>query len=520
MPTTSVALRAVALAASAAVLLAAGCSDSSGKKTDQDRKRDLASQELDWQKCPAPSEAEGGGTEPSPLPGGATWECSFMEVPLDYAEPGGKTIELALIRAKALDKNKRIGSLIFNFGGPGGSGVSTLPAVAEDFEPLRARYDLVSFDPRGVGRSVGVECEDDRQLDSFFAQDWTPDDTAEEKTLVENLKSFADACEKNSGPELPYVGTTNAARDMDLMHQVLGDKKLYYFGISYGTELGGVYAHLYPKNVGRAVFDAVVDPTDTSEQSALGQAKGFQLALTNWAKNCVARGDQCLVPGSTPQEIQDWIIALLKRLDQHPIPGSGDRKLTQTEATNGIAQTLYSTEYWELLEQGLDEADGGNGTLLLALSDALNGRSENGDYSNIQAANAAINCVDYKDRYTVEQTRAKLPQFREVSPVFGDTMGWGLMGCSQWPVPGTWRTPNVSAPGSAPILLVGNTGDPATPYEGTKAMADALGKGVGIEITYKGEGHGAYNSGSKCVQKAVNAYLLDGRVPAAGTVCQ
>lgn len=262
------------------------------------------------------------------------------------------------------------------------------------------------------------------------------------------------------------MGTTNAARDMDLMHQVLGDKKLYYFGISYGTELGGVYAHLYPKNVGRAVFDAVVDPTDTSEQSALGQAKGFQLALTNWAKNCVARGDQCLVPGSTPQEIQDWIIALLKRLDQHPIPGSGDRKLTQTEATNGIAQTLYSTEYWELLEQGLDEADGGNGTLLLALSDALNGRSENGDYSNIQAANAAINCVDYKDRYTVEQTRAKLPQFREVSPVFGDTMGWGLMGCSQWPVPGTWRTPNVSAPGSAPILLVGNTGDPAHSVRG------------------------------------------------------
>lgn len=528
MPTTPSGLRAAARAAtraaSAAVLLAAaGCADNGGQDKDKDADRDraeaLASQKLDWRKCPAPSEAEGGGTPPSPLPGGIAWECSFMDVPLDYDKPDGDTIELALIRAKARNADQRIGSLIFNFGGPGGSGVSTLPAAAADYATLHTRYDLVSFDPRGVGRSAAVECQDDKQLDAYFAQDSTPDDAAEEKTYTRNLKSFAGACEKNSGNELPHVGTTNAARDMDLMRQVLGDDKLYYFGISYGTELGGVYAHLYPKNVGRAVFDAVVDPTKTAEEGSLGQAEGFHLALTNFAKDCVARGEECLIPGSSPREIQDWITALLKKLDRKPIPGVGDRLLTQSQATNGIAQALYSKEYWELLEQGLDEADGGNGALLLALSDAMNGRNENGQYSNLQAANAAINCVDSKDRYSLEQTKAKLPEFRRASPVFGDFLGWGLLSCSKWPVPGVWSTPDVSAPGSAPILVIGNTGDPATPFEGAKAMADALSKGVGIQLTYRGQGHGAYNSGSTCVQRAVDTYLLEGRTPAAGTVC-
>ncbi|MFF3324742.1 alpha/beta hydrolase [Streptomyces sp. NPDC002889] len=509
--------RASLAAATVAVLLAAaGCSD--GDK-DTAGAQDLASQTLEWRACPAPSEAEGGGTPPSPLPGGTIWECSFMDAPLDYDDPDGETIELALIRARARETAHRIGSLIFNFGGPGGSGVATLPAAAEDYGTLQARYDLVSFDPRGVGRSVPVECLDDKQMDAYLSEDGTPDDPAEEKTFVKGIDWFSGACEKNSGELLPHVATTNAARDMDLMRAVLGDDKLHYFGISYGTELGGVYAHLFPKNVGRAVFDAVVDPTETAEQSSLGQAEGFQLALTNFAKDCVARGDACLVPGSTVQEIQDWILALLDQLEKKPIPAVGDRKLTATLATTGIAQTLYSKEYWSLLEQGLDEADGGNGALLLAFADAMNGRSEDGHYSNIQAAGTAINCADSRSRFTLGQTKAKLPEFQKASPVFGDYLGWGLMGCSDWPVPGAWNTPDVSAPGAPPILVIGNTGDPATPYEGTKAMAGELGKGVGIQITYRGQGHGAYGS-STCVKRAVDGYLLDGKVPADGTVCR
>ncbi|MFJ2740436.1 alpha/beta hydrolase [Streptomyces sp. NPDC087440] len=516
---TPSALRAPALAASVVVLLSlAGCSDGGGKKDGE--KQDLTTQKLTWEECPAPTAAQGEGTKPSPLPGGTAWKCATMEAPRDYAKPDGERIELALIRAEAADKDKRIGSLIFNFGGPGGSGVTTLPSAAKDYEKLRTRYDLVSFDPRGVGRSAPVKCQDDKALDAYYAEDATPDDAAEEKAYADGVKAYAEACQKNSGKELPYVGTTNAAKDLDLMRQVLGDEKLHYFGISYGTELGGVYAHLYPKRVGRAVFDAVVDPTQKTEQSSLGQAKGFQLALNNFAKDCVARGDDCKLQGSTPKEIEDNIVALLQRLDKKPIPGAGGRELTQSQATNGIVQTLYSKEFWPYLEQGLDEADGGNGALLLVLADAMNGRNQDGTYSNIGAANAAINCVDSKERYDLAYAKSKVAEFKAASPVFGDFLAWGLSGCSSWPVPGQWETPDVSAPGAAPIVVVGNTGDPATPYEGARKMAEQLGKDVGVELTYKGEGHGAYNSGSTCVKSTVDDYLLEGKVPAAGKVCE
>ena len=527
---TTPALRAAALAATATVLLPlAACSDDGGG-TDRGTPSaastasptttpgDLSSQKLDWKRCPAPSNAQGSGTAPSPLPGGTPWECSFMNVPLDYGDPDGRTIELALVRARAKDQDRRIGSLVFNFGGPGASGVATLPAFGTAYDTLRGRYDLVSFDPRGVGRSEGVECADDAALDARYEMDGTPDNAKEERAFVDDLKSYIADCEENSGEELPYVGTTNAARDMDLLRSVLGDDKLHYFGISYGTELGGVYAHLFPKKVGRAVLDAVVDPTEDAEKSALGQAKGFQLALDNFTADCAERED-CKLPGSRAQEVQDWIADLLEKLEKKPVPGLGERELTQTQATTGIASALYSKETWPLLEQGLDEADGQNGGLLLALADSLNGRTQNGHYDNSGAANTAINCADSKQRFTLEQTKAALPLFRKASPVFGDYLGWGLMSCTGWPVAGAWDTPDVSAPGAAPVLVIGNTGDPATPYAGAKAMAGELGKGVGVELTYKGEGHGAYNGGSTCVQKAVDGYLLDGKVPASGTVC-
>jgi pimeloyl-ACP methyl ester carboxylesterase len=523
MPTSS-ALRAPALAVSAAVLLcltacSGGNGGTDGNKDDNDKKQDLATQELKWDECPAPSPAQGEGGKPSPLPGGTRWQCATMQVPRDYAKPDGERIELALIRAEAADSKNRIGSLVFNFGGPGGSGVATLPSAGEDYAKLHARYDLVSFDPRGVGRSAPVECQDAKALDAYYAEDMTPDDAAEEKQYADSLRKYSDACAKNSGAVLPHVGTVDAARDLDLMRQVLGDEKLNYFGISYGTELGGVYAHLFPKKVGRAVFDAVVDPTQKSEESSLGQAKGFQLALDNFAKDCVARGDDCKLEGSTPEEIEDDIVALLQRLDRNPVPAGDGRELTQSQATNGIVQTLYSKDFWQYLEQGLDEADGGNGSLLLVLADAMNGRNQDGTYSNIGAANAAVNCVDTKERHDLAYARSRVADFRKASPVFGDFLAWGLSGCSTWPVPGRWETPDVSAPGAAPILVIGTTGDPATPYEGARKMARELGEGVGVELTYKGEGHGAYNGGSACVKAAVDGYLLEGRVPASGTVC-
>ncbi|MET8831238.1 alpha/beta hydrolase [Streptomyces sp. NPDC004610] len=507
--------RAAALTATAVLLtaLTGGCGN------DDAQGEDLTAQKLSWQDCPAPSPAEGGGEAPSPLPDGTKWQCATLKAPLDWDSPQGDTLGIALIRARTSGPaDRRIGSLIFNFGGPGGSGVTTLPAFGGDYDTLRTRYDLVSFDPRGVGRSAGVRCENDQQLDAYFQQDATPDDAAERTAYADNVRNFNAACERNSARVLPHVRTTDAARDMDLMRQVLGDAKLSYFGISYGTELGGVYAHLFPENVGRAVFDAVVDPTQNAEQGSLGQARGFQLALDNFAENCVSQTEDCPI-GDSAQDVKNRITKLLNDLDRKPIPGIFPRELTQTAATSGIAQSLYSQDFWPYLTEGLEQAYDGDGQILMVLSDSMNGRSPNGEYSNLTAANVSINCADDKPRYDTAYVQRKLPEFRAASPVFGDYLAWGMISCTDWAVPGAADHPDVSAPGSAPILVVGNTGDPATPYEGARKMVTALGDGVGVEVTYKGQGHGAYDSGNRCVRTAVDGYLLNGRVPKTGTVC-
>ncbi|MGA5766089.1 alpha/beta hydrolase [Streptomyces pseudogriseolus] len=509
-------LRATALSACALLLpaLLAGCAEEDGPG------QDLTRQQLDWTACPAPDEAQGGGAPPSPLPGArGQWECATLKAPLDWDDPDGDTIGLALIRVRSSGPgSERIGSLIFNFGGPGGSGVTTLPAFGQEYATLRTRYDLVSFDPRGVGRSAPVTCEDDQQLDEHFQQDGTPDDSAERTELVEGTEEFNAACKDNSGRILPHVRTTDAARDLDLMRQVLGDDKLSYFGISYGTELGGVYAHLFPDRVGRAVFDAVVDPAQNYEQASLGQARGFQRALDNYAEDCVSQAEECPV-GDSAQDVKDRITRLLRDLDRRPIPGILPRQLTETMATSGIAQALYSKDFWQFLTDGLEQAYDGDGTILMVLADSMNGRGENGEYSNLVPANVAINCADAKPRYTPADVERLLPEFRKASPVFGDFMAWGLITCTDWAVQGAADHPDVAAPAAAPILVIGNTGDPATPYEGARSMAKALGEGVGVELTYDGQGHGAYNSEDRCVRNAVHGYLLDGEVPEAGTVC-
>ncbi len=490
-----------------AVATASGCSGGDGGASTPGPGAS-ANQKLDWKSCPAPSTSEDSG---SGKPPGRDWECATLRAPLDYADPDGETIGIALIRAKATDQAHRIGSLIFNFGGPGGSGVSTLPAFAEDYRTLRTRYDLVSFDPRGVGRSAAVTCLNDKQLDAYYAADATPSTKEEEKALVGRVGDYAEACRKNSGKILPHVGTTNAARDMDLMRQVLGDDKLHYFGVSYGTELGGVYAHLFPGRVGRALLDGVVDPASDPVQSALAQAAGFQLALGNYMASCVKTSDNC------PTEQQ--IVALLDRLGKKAVPGGGGRDLTQSLAMGGIAQSLYSKDFWDYLTEGVEDAENGDGKMLLTLGDSMNGRGPDGKYSSLQASLNAITCADFAQRYTAEEVEQKTAEFRKASPVFGEFMAWSLLQCTGWPVKGEWQTPDVSAKGSAPILVVGNTGDPATPYEGAHKMAQELGPGVGVVMTYQGEGHGAYDSGNACVKSAADAYLLQGTVPPAHKVC-
>ncbi|GLW15357.1 peptidase [Streptomyces sp. NBRC 13847] len=470
----------------------------------------LTYQKLNWQPCHAPSTAQGGGATPGKLPDGTAWECANLKAPLDYAKPAGDTIDLAMIRAEAKGGGKRIGSLVFNFGGPGASGVATLPGYAQAARSLHSQYDLVSFDPRGVGNSAGVTCLSDKELDEQRGETHDLVGTAEQN------KQTAAACAKRSGKVLPHVGTESAARDMDLMRQVLGDAKLHYFGISYGTKLGGVYAHLFPKHVGRTVLDAVVDPTQDAVQESLGQAKGFQLALDNYLAHCVKTPGTC--PYRSPEDGRRRIAQLLAKTGKQPLPTKSGRKLTKEQTVLGIAETLYSKEAWPALSVSLSDSEQGSGDNLLKLADSYLSRDDKGHYSNTESASTAINCADTKRRTTPKEVQARLPEFRKASPVFGELTAAGLLGCTGWPVTGKADTPEVSAPGAAPIVVIGNAGDPATPVAGARKMAEKLGKGVGKLLTVKGEGHGTYGV-NQCATEAVNRHLLDGKVPADGTVC-
>ncbi|MPY62841.1 alpha/beta hydrolase [Streptomyces spongiae] len=479
-----------------------GASASSSSGTSSKLPDSLISQKLDWGRCKA--------TADGPAPGG-DWRCATLKTPLDWNEPNGETVGLALIRSKSTGgKDDRIGSLLFNFGGPGGSGVSTMPAYADIVSSLHERYDLVSWDPRGVGGSEGVRCRSDKDIQAAESVDATPDDAAEETAYLKDAAGFGAGCEKAAGKLLSHVSTTDTARDMDLMRQVLGDKKTHYFGISYGTELGGVYAHLFPKNVGRLVLDAVVDPSADAVGHAKNQARGFQRALDNYLKST----------GQDPKEGTQKIVDLLKQIDAKPLPAASGRELTQTLAVTGIVLPLYSEQSWPTLTSALKAAEDGDGSELLALADGYNERDPSGRYGTTAHSQRVISCLDQKQRPTAEETKKLLPEFRTISPVFGEFLGWDTAGwCHDWPVPGQFDTPEVSAPGAEPVLVVGNTGDPATPYEGAKKMADELGDDVGVELTWKGEGHGAYGSGSDCVDSTVDAYLLKGTVPKDGKVC-
>ncbi|MFE4213027.1 alpha/beta hydrolase [Streptomyces sp. NPDC056844] len=460
------------------------------------------SRPLDWKRCGAPA----GGTAP-----GAAWRCATLDVPLDHARPDGETIGIALIRKAATRKSERLGSMLFNFGGPGGSGVDILPRAASSYRELNTRYDLVGFDPRGVAASAGVRCRDDEEQETASREiDMTPDTPAEEAAFLADGRDFGAGCARLSGPLLPHVGTANAARDMDAIRRALGDEKLSYFGISYGTELGGTYAHLFPRNVGRVVLDAVVDPTADSVGHARNQAEGFQRALENYLKD----------RGQDPAAGTRRIARLLERIDGDPLPTSSGRALNESLAVLGIVAPLYAQSSWPTLTAALDEAENrGRGDRLLALADSYNGRDDDGHYDTQSHSQRAISCADAKARPTAAEARALLPEFRKLSPVFGPFLAWDTAGwCAGWPVEGEHDTPEASAPGAAPILVIGTTGDPATPYEGARRMADELGEGVGVMVTNKGEGHGAYG-GNDCVTSLVDAYFLEGKVPADGHTC-
>ncbi|WP_055587627.1 alpha/beta hydrolase [Streptacidiphilus griseoplanus] len=456
-------------------------------------------QKLDWRACDG------------------SFECATFKVPLDYAHPGHGDLTLAAARKKATGPGPRTGSLVLNPGGPGGSGITYLENVTASYAPpLRATYDLVGFDPRGVGRSDPVQCLSGPRMDAFAAADVTPDDAAEKAALVKEMREFAAGCEQRSRSLLPHVDTIAAARDMDVLRALLGDAKLTYVGKSYGTYLGAAYAGLFPGRVGRMVLDGALDPSLDARQAALGQAAGFEVAWSAFAKDCASRSDCPL--GRSPAEVGTRLDALFRSIDRTPLATGSSRRLTEALATTGVIQAMYADFLWPQLRTALKDAQQGKGAGLLALSDSYYDRRSNGSYGNLMFANEAVNCLDSPAPFSSpDQVQAAVAQFVRTSPHFGRAMAWMSLACAYWPVRPTGGPHTIAAAGAPPIVVVGTTRDPATPYVWARALAAQLSSGR--LLTFEGDGHTAYGGRSDCIDTAVNTYLLEGQAPGNGKVC-
>ncbi|MGW3248883.1 alpha/beta hydrolase [Streptomyces sp. NPDC001070] len=442
-------------------------------------------QRLDWRPCvDAPS-----------------FQCTKVTVPLDYARPQAGDIRLAAARHGATGpRSARIGSLLLNPGGPGVSAIDDLMSFANGFSPaMRAAYDLVGLDPRGVGGSAPVDCRNGAALPGSGAGTGAHDPGP-------GFALVANACARHVGRLLPHVGTLDAARDMDVVRALLGDNRLRFLGYSYGSYLGATYAELFPSRVGRMVLDGAVDPAMDAYRATLGMARGYQVAWEAFAADCATRPD-CPV-GHSVQEADRILDALVGELDR----GGRDVSLTGDDLLTAVTSALAAPA-WDALRSLLREVrTGDTGTLRRHFGAGED--MDSGDQSL-----AAINCLSSAlgPRSTAAQTRAALPEFRRVSPQFGAYYTGFLPMCANWPARPTQTPHRITAPGAPPILVVGTLRDPATPYDQAQALARQLSSGR--LLTWNGDGHTAYQQGSTCVDTTVDRYFLHGRLPANGTVC-
>ncbi|MGH1561205.1 alpha/beta hydrolase [Mumia sp. DW29H23] len=445
------------------------------------------------------------------------YECASAEVPLDYDAPDGDRITLELRRLPAGDPSSRRGSLFINPGGPGGSGVDYVASfTATAGDDVLDTYDVVGFDPRGVARSTPLECADTAQLDEFVNTDPTPDDAAEEQAFYDASRTLGERCQSESGALAAHVSTVEVAKDLDILRAAVGDPTLTYLGASYGTMIGATYAELFPERAGRLVLDGAIDPSIDTEGLNQGQAEGFQTALRAYLEACTQQSDCPL--GDDPDAAQDRLSEFLADLDQQPLRTStADRPLTEALGFYGMAVTLYNQDYWELLTRALRQAFDGNGTQLLFLADQYLARDENGYTDNSVVALTAVNCLDDPSTMTVDEARASVPDFEELSPVFGRSFAWAPVTCTAWPIKPAQPAPEIDAVGAPPIVVVGTTRDPATPYRWSEAMAEQLESGV--LVSRDGDGHTGYAMGNACVDDAVDDFLVTGTAPEDGLKC-
>ncbi|OZM77377.1 alpha/beta hydrolase [Pseudonocardia sp. MH-G8] len=447
-------------------------------------------------------------------------ECARLEVPLDYAAPDGETAQIGVLRQKAT--GERVGSLLMNPGGPGGSGMSLAASLSGRLteSPLAQRFDLVGFDPRGVGASTPtIDCLNDAEWEAERADlDVDPSPAGVDQTEAENQQYAQRCAERSGGPEvLANVGTRDVVRDMDILRQALGDEKLTYLGYSYGTRIGSAYAEAFPQNVRALVLDGALDPTQTTVQRTVDQNAGFQQAFEAYAADCATQPNCPL--GTDPAQATANFQALTRPLiDQPAAAEGGARTLSYPDAVTGTIQALYLSEYWPVLSRGLSSLAAGDGTILLRLADVYNDRGQDGHYGNSIEAFIVISCVD-EERITDRAEQGELiRRSTEAAPFRDDGRGVvaALDPCAFWPSPPTSEPHVPQVEGVPPTLTISVTGDPATPYQAGVDLAEALNGGL---LSVDGSQHTAALQGNQCVDDIVSSYLIDLQLPAEGARC-
>lgn len=459
-------------------------------------------------------------------------QCGKITVPLDYARPAAGKLDLALARYRATGPKR--GSVLLNFGGPGGAGVPQLADGGKDFMGLTNGYDVVTFDPRGVGRSSPVSCGEGE--DNALAVASGDDGLSDPRKALEQLRRAAAACARHSGPVLRHIGTVDAARDLDVMRAALGDDKLNYLGFSYGTRLGAVYAAEFPHKVGRMVLDGVDTLTEPLTEQGIAGAQGQQVALEDFVDWC-AQDIACPL-GQDARSGREKVVKLVRSMDEDPVPSGFGKPFTGQDLVEAIGQALYSKQLWPSLERALAELveDGDPSGVLGFTSGGFSPpvRRDPGDHGNggltdaedvpldnLPAALMAINCADDPDRPSAARLTADLGRLRaayeEASPVFGRFRLTQVLMCYGRPKGTDFVRERVKNLHTAKMLLVGTRGDPATPYRWTVETAERLGSPA-VVLDNRGDGHTGYGS-SKCVHLKVDDFLLYGTLPPSGSSC-
>jgi len=441
--------------------------------------------------------------------------CGTVAVPLDYSQPQAGTIQIALAMHRATDPAQRIGSLVIDPGGPGGSGVNDLPAELGVLTPaLLARFDIVEFDPRGVERSSPVSCSTASPGSSTSSTpgplpDPVPGTTGAQLALLANDHEYAAQCESVSGHLLPFVGTVDTARDLDRMRQALGDAQLTYFGHSYGTLLGATYAEMFPTYVRAMVLDGAIDPAMSTQQMVDEQSAGFESVLDDFFAWCTSTGCPWRPAGGASAAS---LLALIAQSRSHALPAGGARTAGPGDLYYAVLSALYARSYWPALGNALAQAAAGNGAGVLSMADSY----VSGGSTNAADAETAIDCLDHPVTSGSSSVPAMAAQAAVMAPFFGPLLAWSEATCAEWPVPATRTPAPTTAVGSPPILVVGATKDPATPYVWAQRLAAELQHGE--LVTWQGENHVAYYY-SGCVRAIDQAYFVAGTLPAPGTVC-